>query len=1036
MSIVYRSVKGSKLTSAEVDGNFQHLENLVGGPGNNIVTETGFTLVDQDVTFAADWVWSILNTQYTNPAAVVINIPFAATGNQRIDLIVANQSNTFERIAGTESVSNPTAPAVPLNKISVTFITVTDGEVGTPTNPIIGTSFVKKSFFAPFISTVTGADAIIPLDPNGYTEIRLTDASLTSIAGFDLSLITGVPTAEVPYNGKPYIIRNLTGNDITIKNELGAADYPFFLSGGADLVFPNGQAIYVLYDASGFNEIFKSWCTLDEATDFGNTTTNNITTGIITTPMVKMPKGSFNVELYPVDLTGNRKLEAPNKNGIIATLDDIPFPTTGVPVTTNILSGNTDAAQAGAVSNVLYNFPIKKDGLIVRGANAPTNLEMQEFLLEMFIQGTYNPALKYSIYSIARNSSSNWFIRLYSQTGSPGTIVKIAEFSTTVSPENGDKITFHTLSEFGASGVSAKVAVNWSKLAVGSYYNMYDYNGYGLDLKVWDKQNSPLITLNEFPLPSSLVSKNLTTLETTNVKVNPLVYYNPRGNSEYIGNSTYSQTGLSAYMKVSSDTLVKMIDAPFFGTNFFGTVKIYTHPTLLTNPTLGTLVESFSLTSQDFNQNQLLLHRTILTNSIVVLANTYIYVVAENTSGSYPSIVRWTSDSVSSPLRDKILYKLSGTWYTGGSTFWSAPLALYSDIDSTQEILNLSTSKQDSFNPMLSIPSNVYAVVGTEMNLWYDALILSNDNGLSSPSSYRIDVICAKGTVTERCFRINALSGDVGSYPLTVNVYDVNKKIVDSKTITLNIKAYVSPLSVKNILRVGDSLTAANTISVTTQSKFSALGGNVPLFVGSKGTAPAKHEGIGGKRYLDFTIAGSPFFIGGVIDIAAYRAANSISSIDIAVFHLGVNDCMGLVVKTTHEINQIIGYAKQLFTAFLNDNSNTKIIIMLPTTDGNTKGGYGINYQATAAKEAYQKSIFLLRKAIIDNFDNGIYNANVSVGIAGLVCDRYYGYELGSQAVSQRVADLIPIHINAVHPAQSGYQQIGDNDFSHILSLI
>lgn len=748
-------------------------------------------------------------------------------------------------------------------------------------------------------------------------------------------------------------------------------------------------------------------------------------------------KGYADLKLDKVTTLGVERAYIINADGSQSTKATSEFfPTTGVPVTTNILSGNTDAAQAGAVSNVLYNFPIKKEALIVRGDNAPTNLEMQEFLLEMFIQGTYNAALKYSIYSIARNNSSNWFIRLYSQTASPGTIVKIAEFSTTVSPENGGKITFHTLSEFGGSGVSAKVAVNWSKVAVGSYYNMYDYNGYGLDLKVWDKQNSPLITLNEFPLPSTLVSKNLTTLETTNVKVNPLVYYNPRGNSEYIGNSTYSQTGLSAYMKVSSDTLVKMIDAPFFGTNFFGTVKIYTHPTLLTNPTLGTLVESFSLTSQDFNQNQLSLHRTILTNSIVILANTYIYVVAENTSGAYPSILRWTVDSVSSPLRDKILYKLSGTWNTGGSTFWSAPLALYSDIDSTQEILNLSTSKQDYFNPMLSIPSNIYAVVGTEMNLWYDALILSNDNGLLSPSSYRIDVVCAKGTVTERCFRINAVSGDVGSYPLTINVYDVNKKIVDSKTITLNIKAYVSPVSVKNILRVGDSLTAANTISVTTQSKFSTLGGNVPLFVGSKGTAPAKHEGIGGKRYLDFTITGSPFFIGGVIDVSAYRAANSISSIDIAVFHLGVNDCMGLVVKTTHEINQIIGYAKQLFTAFLNDNSNTKIIIMLPSTDGNTKGGYGINYQATAGKEAYQKSIFLLRKAIIDNFDNGIYDANVSVGIAGLVCDRYYGYELGTQAVSQRVTDLIPIHINAVHPAQSGYQQIGDNDFSHILSLI
>ena len=88
MSITYRSVKGSKLTSNEVDGNFQYLESLIGGDGNKIVTENGFTLVAQNITFAEDWVWNILNIQHTNSVEVVITIPFASTGKQRIDLIV------------------------------------------------------------------------------------------------------------------------------------------------------------------------------------------------------------------------------------------------------------------------------------------------------------------------------------------------------------------------------------------------------------------------------------------------------------------------------------------------------------------------------------------------------------------------------------------------------------------------------------------------------------------------------------------------------------------------------------------------------------------------------------------------------------------------------------------------------------------------------------------------------------------------------------------------------------------------------------
>ena len=335
-------------------GNSEHLtvqqiiDSIQNSNYNQLLAVGSITVDGTDIVVQTGVSGQIDGNLYGTSTDTTIPITLCDTGFNRKDILVLTKSNTVVSISGEETDGAIVlAPPTPPDTVYITEFDVSDSAIGLPEDPIIGTSFVKKSFFAPFISTVTGDDAIIPLDPNGYTEIRLKDASLTSIAGFNLSLITGVPSAEVPYNGKPYIIRNLTGNDITIKNELGAADYPFFLSGGADLVFPNGQAIYVLYDASGFNEIFKSWSTLDEATDFGNTTTNNITTGIITTPMVKMPKGSFNVELYPVDLTGNRKLEAPNKNGIIATLDDIPSnPITGTG-TINRISKFTSSGVVG-----------------------------------------------------------------------------------------------------------------------------------------------------------------------------------------------------------------------------------------------------------------------------------------------------------------------------------------------------------------------------------------------------------------------------------------------------------------------------------------------------------------------------------------------------------------------------------------------------------------------------------------------------------------------------------------------------------------
>ena len=92
--------------------------------------------------------------------------------------------------------------------------------------------------------------------------------------------------------------------------------------GGSAETFADFDALFLRLEVLKYPAFYvdgdPSALDLQSVTDNGNSTTNTIIT-----PIVKLPKGSFNVEIFPVDLTANRKLEAPNKDGIIATIEDV-----------------------------------------------------------------------------------------------------------------------------------------------------------------------------------------------------------------------------------------------------------------------------------------------------------------------------------------------------------------------------------------------------------------------------------------------------------------------------------------------------------------------------------------------------------------------------------------------------------------------------------------------------------------------------------------------------------------------------------------
>lgn len=174
---------------------------------------------------------------------------------------------------------------------------------------------------------------------------------------------------------------------------------------------------------------------------------------------------------------------------------------------------------------------------------------------------------------------------------------------------------------------------------------------------------------------------------------------------------------------------------------------------------------------------------------------------------------------------------------------------------------------------------------------------------------------------------------------------------------------------------------------------------------------------------------GNPFwnYTSSALDIANYRSNLGLgSTIDLVVFDLGIN--LGLFNPlTSSQIAQEMTYAKAIIAAFVADNANTKFIVNIPKLCCSTKDGFGANYGASQSKVSYLLNMWNVREAIITNFENGAYSANVEVGISGLVVDPIYGYQYTNLAAGTFYSETELSHTNAVHPSTNGYKQNGIN---------
>lgn len=354
-----------------------------------------------------------------------------------------------------------------------------------------------------------------------------------------------------------------------------------------------------------------------------------------------------------------------------------------------------------------------------------------------------------------------------------------------------------------------------------------------------------------------------------------------------------------------------------------------------------------------------------------------------------------------------------------------------------QQAVAINQSASNSIYPYdFIVAPTFYAVKGYQKNVYQDSLICGLDCGLDSPSGLYINIsspINQSYGFRSRSLRVSPTT--TGTYTLRLEAYNSYLNKVKDKSVNFVVSDAVGLNNNHNVIIIGDSLIAGGQIAKFTRDRFSELGGVTPTFVGSKSSTideeNIKHEGTGGVKMAYFSGTSSPFYIGGKLDVTAYKAANNIvGDIDLAVFQLGVNDDILGGVGNASSLIPIIN-------AFLEDSPNCKFIVQMTTADANTKGAgwevYGANNRY---KMSFTRNTWKTRKSILDTFNTTEWKGTVYIGDALVGLDRYYGYpyEITKDNEWEPIEEFR--HTNSVHPNTHGYRMLADGYFFLMLHIL
>jgi hypothetical protein len=338
----------------------------------------------------------------------------------------------------------------------------------------------------------------------------------------------------------------------------------------------------------------------------------------------------------------------------------------------------------------------------------------------------------------------------------------------------------------------------------------------------------------------------------------------------------------------------------------------------------------------------------------------------------------------------------------------------------TKEIISADTYQPEEF--LAFLPSEICVAVGRTIEL-YNAQVAWCGN----INNYHFKWDCTVGKAMKRKFSVTGVT--IGTYPLTLTIYDNNMNAVFTDTSTVKVVSNVIATP-KTILPIGDSLTNAK----PWLGELRTLSGNQYTLVGTRGTAPLKHEGRSGFSAGSYLAATAytfesegvhPFWDGTRFNWAYYKTQTGITPDAVEIF-LGTNGMALDPTVNANNIKQIVDYIRQ-------DDATIPIHLVYTLYRGNQDGlgvqtsvdGYSVNTGAWKLQEDRKVFNLMVKLDELLSAYTNLYFVPVS-----LTHDSEFNFGATSTPVNPRASQTELLPTEATHPQTQGYYQMADVMFS------
>lgn len=334
----------------------------------------------------------------------------------------------------------------------------------------------------------------------------------------------------------------------------------------------------------------------------------------------------------------------------------------------------------------------------------------------------------------------------------------------------------------------------------------------------------------------------------------------------------------------------------------------------------------------------------------------------------------------------------------------------------------------DTHSFPLNLPTKLYALVGEELNVWFDNLVDGHD------TDYAFEANCSVGMQLERCYRLTAETA--GEYNLTIKATDKHGASVTKTTKVIVAAADAGSGDTASLIVLGDSTTNNGIAIGKLVGNFANDVMNVST-MGTRGEGTSKHEGRSGwtfKKYFD--TAGDSSVANlfcnpttKTFDASYYFANSGVSIPEWFFINLGINDTFSYYDDETLAtcIESLNTYCDQMITSLKAVAPSIKIGVCLTIPPNYSQDAFGKEYKCGQTRNRYKRNNVLWVENLIEKYDEregeNIYIVPIHTNL-----DTKYGMGMEEIPHSKRSTGkyLSPYGNGGVHPETDGYWQIAD----------